>query len=326
LGSVERHLVGVGSLEEGEQRSFGQSNSGLDWWDLVRATIQSTALFVGISVIFGRVYFSQYLEYLNVPSTAVRLNLLEYAVISPNVAIVSVSLAVAIPIAAVNVLRLGRVGLGTNVQGRVVTGGGLDHEKVYFGIALLAAASWLISKYLSVLLNFGLWEGLEGFLTAISALGAILGYSSVLAGEKQSRWQMVAFVERRIRSAPLLTFFLLCILVFLLLIAITADFARSDSDATLVSSPTGVLHLQPDHIPSELVDHSNPSGKTSVPVKILLITEDLVFVASAADTEQIRDPYGLRFLVGLALPGRMEVPEVFAIPSEHIDYLRILSS
>ena len=62
--------------------------------ELATIIFQSFAIFLAISVLLGRVYFLTYYEKLGVPTSEVRLNVIEYAVISPDVTILGVGIAI----------------------------------------------------------------------------------------------------------------------------------------------------------------------------------------------------------------------------------------
>ncbi len=55
---------------------------------------QSFAVFVAISILLGRVYHLTYLETLGIPSSEVRLNVVDYSVLSPDVTILGVGIAI----------------------------------------------------------------------------------------------------------------------------------------------------------------------------------------------------------------------------------------
>ena len=56
--------------------------------------IQGFAFFVAVSILLGRIYFLTYFETLGIPTSAVRLNVINYSVISPDVAILGVGMTV----------------------------------------------------------------------------------------------------------------------------------------------------------------------------------------------------------------------------------------
>ena len=55
--------------------------------------VQSFAVFVALSILLGRIYSQRYLETLGIPSSEVRLNVTDYAVISPEVTVFGVGVA-----------------------------------------------------------------------------------------------------------------------------------------------------------------------------------------------------------------------------------------
>ena len=55
--------------------------------------VQSFAVFVAISILLGRIYFLTYLETLGIPTSEARLNVVDYSVLSPDVTILGVGLA-----------------------------------------------------------------------------------------------------------------------------------------------------------------------------------------------------------------------------------------
>ena len=56
--------------------------------------IQSFAIFAGLSSLLGRVYFTKYYEVLKVPTSEIDISLTDYAVISPDVTILGIGIAI----------------------------------------------------------------------------------------------------------------------------------------------------------------------------------------------------------------------------------------
>ena len=63
----------------------------------VGIVIQSFAIFVALSTMLGRIYFLRYMDVLGVPHTDVRLNVTEYALLSPDVTIFGIGIALIFP-------------------------------------------------------------------------------------------------------------------------------------------------------------------------------------------------------------------------------------
>ena len=67
------------------------NNSGVGYTGII---VQGFAIFVAISILLGRIYFQSYLGTLGIPLTEVRLNAIDYSVISPDVTILGVGVAI----------------------------------------------------------------------------------------------------------------------------------------------------------------------------------------------------------------------------------------
>ena len=67
------------------------NNIGVGYTGIV---VQGFAIFVAISILLGRIYFQAYLWTLGIPLTEVRLNAIDYSVVSPDVTILGVGVAI----------------------------------------------------------------------------------------------------------------------------------------------------------------------------------------------------------------------------------------
>lgn len=60
----------------------------------ITVIVQGFAVFVALSVFLGRIYFVTYYDALGIPSSDININLLAYTVISPNVTLLGIALAI----------------------------------------------------------------------------------------------------------------------------------------------------------------------------------------------------------------------------------------
>ena len=58
---------------------------------------QGLVVFVGISVILGRIYFQSYMEALGIPASATSLHVTDYSLIEPNVTLMGIVMALLVP-------------------------------------------------------------------------------------------------------------------------------------------------------------------------------------------------------------------------------------
>lgn len=63
------------------------------FWSHVGIIVQSFAVFVALSTLLGRIYSQRYFETLGIPSSEIRLNVTDYAVVSPEVTVFGVGVA-----------------------------------------------------------------------------------------------------------------------------------------------------------------------------------------------------------------------------------------
>ena len=93
--------------------------------------IQGFAFFVAVSIFLGRIYFLKYFETLGIPASAARQNIIDYSVVSPDVAVLGIGIAI-VGAALVLIARRPRQGPNWN--------------RIVIGILLVAAG--IVGKYL----------------------------------------------------------------------------------------------------------------------------------------------------------------------------------
>ena len=64
---------------------------------LIALAIQGAFIFVGLSVLLGKIYFQSYLQYLGITWADVNPQILDYSTVSPRVTIVGIGYAIGIP-------------------------------------------------------------------------------------------------------------------------------------------------------------------------------------------------------------------------------------
>lgn len=229
------------------------SHAGISARDLLGMAVQGAIIFVGVSVLFGRVYFLRFYSLLGVPDAEIEVSPLDYATMSPDVAIVSVALAITLPVAIA-------------VQAAVFGGRVKPLDSGTWGvitIALIIASVVSAVGFLLVLLSFeSIFVGVRGTITALPIV-FLWGAASMLTFPRRTApslfWQVAAYIE----VVLVLGASIVIVLVFPFLVA------RIDASEVWTSSESIILNLQSDMAPDHLLEVSSSPVSTTTPVRVL---------------------------------------------------------
>ncbi len=198
-----------------------QSTLGFSFANLSILLIQSSTIFVAFSILLGRIYFLKYYRTLGIPTSEVRLNILDYSVISPDVTILGVGIA-----------TLWAVHTWATRRHR---SSGNRRENILYGIVLVGVGIAL--PFLGNLFGDGPEPGLgisaieRGLSLVISMYGGTFIGAAIAVGPRDDKDRALA---RQV--APL--FYSLITIVFLLLIlGNTSRYAESDAERLLSEAP-----------------------------------------------------------------------------------------
>ena len=250
--------------------------------------VQSFAVFVAIAILLGRIYFLTYLETLGVPATDVRLNVVDYSVISPDVTVLGVGFAV---LWAVLVWGLKFITSATDWQ--------LD--RIIIGIVLAIVGS-LVSVFINYIvrtenvlaLNSGVF-GLALLLPlALSAAGGAIFASGfpMLSSDRSSSSDAASKVAL---MRPFVPIIIILAGVFLVFTAVSNAMRIGTLNAryTLLNAPEAKVALASDAPAiwrSTYVDcHSDFAD---CKFQIIFIGDKYVYLRPV-DTKPIRDERGL---------------------------------
>ena len=205
--------------------------------------LQVFAVFVAISILLGRIYSLAYLKALGIPTTEVRLNAVDYSVISPDVAVLAAGLAL---------LLTGFVWgqrfatLSNNWRwSRIRLGGGLSVAS----LVLSEAVHRLLSGTEHLQIYFG--SGGIGLLVLLPLAMSLIGGAVLADGFPNKRASAVSTAEdmarrRSIRDAKPLIYVALGIYILFLAMTQSTRIAQLDANNTLLVAPEATIEFVSD--------------------------------------------------------------------------------
>ena len=262
------------------------SNLNLGYVGIV---VQSFAAFIGLSVLLGRIYFLSYFEAIGIPPSSVEINLLDYAVISPDVTVLGIWVAV-----SVGTLF---VAIANNWIAPTRT---LQFERILIGVCLLAIAV--------AVTTFGpndypftqtLPKGSIGILGAVgisASLGAGIIFGSGLpvtslsankSSDSDDNEEVRNERNRLNRLLALLRIgYALCIALIVVFISVglfnyTTRLGKLDAQRTIVASPTAHIEFASDVLGvPQGSDCRNSSDICTL--KVIYVTNDYLYLGPIA--------------------------------------------
>lgn len=242
--------------------------------------IQGFAIFVPLSILFGRIHFLRYYEELGISTSRISINVAEYAIISPGTTILSVGLTIIAAfslwwyrsIDVTDVWRMDRILWGLVLSAVGVTIGAFD--------SLIFSAGEL---QFSNSATFGLWKLIPltmaltgGFITAS---GYAYGNRATEDGD--------TFKFRRL-FVPLLAMFYVVVLL-LVAASYAKQIGETDAEATLRDAPKASIVVSYPLSPS--VSQYWPEGcreeSSHCNFRVLLIDDNFIYLKS----ENSESPY-----------------------------------
>ena len=279
--------------------------------NIVTLGAQSFAIFIGLSILLGRVYLIIYTEKLGIPVSSINIGPIDHAIFSPDVAIMSVSIAISISLLIVLATKIAR---------------SQSVPRQDFVRALWRVKWVIIALVLGVILGFLMVSipaffltgpnllpvGIRGALTAsgviIGSLGLIgltLTLAKKLTGTLAAATQYVGYA------------IVLGTLVASLSWSIVA-FASDDAFKDVTESPTAELEVALTESPIKLRDSTCATAGGSVRVNIVYINDKFTFVVDSCEAKSVRDKKSLKQArIEVALP-------IHAIPNESIRWIKYI--
>ena len=130
---------------------------------------QSFAAFVGLTVLLGRIYSLSYYETMGIPSSSIRLSIIDYSIVSPDVTVLGVGLVIAITSILFFPPNSFFGTTETTKRKRIAIGGVM----IVIGAIVLIAMLVAVAIFHNTILN--LPKGAIGMLWAASFISCMLG-------------------------------------------------------------------------------------------------------------------------------------------------------
>lgn len=262
---------------------------------------QSFAIFIGLSILLGRVYLILYTEKLGIPVSSINIGPIDHAIFSPDMAIMSVTFAISISLILV-----------------VATMGKAEHafsglnEWAVIALVLGALAIGFLMVFIPALVFTGpdqLPVGIRGAVTASGIIMVSLGLfvlASILrakladAGTAAARYVGYALVLGSL--APFLSWTIVA-------------FASDDAFRDVMFSPTAELEFVSGELPMERVN-------------IVYINDKFTFVVNSDAVDSVKGKYfvSLNEARNPKEGGVRGALPIFAIPNESIRRIKYINN
>ena len=254
--------------------------------------IQSSAIFVALSTLLGRIYFLEYFTELGIPHSESRMNLLDYAVIAPDVTIIGIGVSLIYPVV---VMWSRTVSIPAELQSLTLN---LAIVLLLLTILLPAANTDLmpsVQSYLSRLGIYGLWKSL---LVTISVTAGIVMGAGLTAGvgdaSNTGEGKLLSSVRRNSRVFRLvlpMVYIAIAIYVALTLINSAVTLAERDARYAVHNAPSVTLELSEVNVSESLrtAIHANCVEHVPCKFRVLLIGEKFMYLKpqKAEDQEKL---------------------------------------
>lgn len=254
--------------------------------------IQSSAIFVALSTLLGRIYFLEYFTELGIPHSESHMNLLDYAVIAPDVTIVGIGVSLVYPTV---VMWSWTIRIPAELQSLTLN---LALVLLLLSIILPVANSDLmpgVQSYLSRLGIYGLWKSL---LVTVSVTAGVAMGAGLTAGvgdaSDSGKGKLLGSVRRNSRVFRLIlpmVYIAIAIYVALTVINSAVTLAERDARYAVQNTPSVTLELSEVNVSESLRMAIQSSCVEHVPCKfrVLHIGEKFMYLKpqKAEDQEKL---------------------------------------
>ena len=257
------------------------SEEGMDigYMEIAKTGAQSFALFIGFSILLGRLYLMRYTEKLGIPVSSIDIGLTDHAIFSPDMVIMSVVVAISITLllvlAPTNPQNQSAVWKWFNALRQIVWWPSL------LGIAAVTFGGYLVAVNPSEWFSWTseLPVGVSGAVRASGGIVMSIGLIviALALSEKLKTW--LAIAVRRVGYATALG-----ILIYSLSESV-ATFASDDAFKSVAESPAALLEVDPIYSPTNLIDIDSTKDGVLVPVNIVHITNNFTYVVNHLEAE-----------------------------------------
>ena len=244
----------------------------------IGVAVQSFAMFVALSVVFGRIYFLSYHKTLGIPVSETPLGIAEYSVISPDAAIVSIGFVV---ISAATLVMSSNFSAKWRV-GRVVAGIGFGSIAILFcwfyedlfargdsPLPVGMRGSWnLLCMFLSMVAGFLIVSGFPSIVSVLQS-NADAGVESEISKD-----------SREYRSFGYMLIGALIVILLLFASSLVVVTARQDARNHLREAPPAYVDFPPSAFFSTII-RQDPSicsdGARGCKLRVVLMGEKFAY-------------------------------------------------
>ena len=232
---------------------------------------QGLALLLPLSILLGRVYFLKYFETLGIPPSEVRLNIVEYAVVSPDVAVLGVGFVVIIAVYWWAMLEIQPAKSCKKIASGILTliiGSLLYAWPVYFPNEVVTSGLWQLLAYVI---------GMFGVSLLILGLPRPKVSASSISGTDDSQ-QKVDFLGLIIKYSML---FVVILMLFLMYSRVSL-MAEWDAARTLCHAPLASVEIT-DSESKDLMAHkmgNDQEAISTVTGRVILLGNEFLYVST----------------------------------------------
>lgn len=266
------------------------NNKGLSAYSWLGYGAQIIALFLALEILAGRVYEYSYWAFFGLSTELIDTNFINYAVMSPNVAVASVIIAI------VSILII------TSLRRRIpdFIGENNPQNVFYFGIGLICLGFVVISIVL--VCNTSVWaSGIAGLLYGFGYFGIFAGLFVVLEVEsrkddknlykQQKPESIISRIQRIIPRALILVFCVVCMVFasFASILLAAHNFGTNEARFTHERRPISIVYLDSAYGFENMPIISTPNGELFMETKIIIETGGFLYVSTniKADSEKL---------------------------------------
>ena len=243
--------------------------------------IQSSAIFVALSTLLGRIYFIEYFTELGIPHSELHMNIMDYAVIAPDVTIVGIGVSLIYPVV---VMWSATVRIPAELQSQTLK---LAIVLLLLTVLLPLANTDLIpsvQSYLSRLGIYGLWKSLLVTISVTTGIVMGAGLTSAAGGASSTgEGKLLGSVRRNSRILRLvlpMVYIAIAIYVGHTIITSAVTLAERDARGALQDAPIARLELSGVDVSETLQESmsANCVGHVSCNFRVLLIGEKFIYL------------------------------------------------
>lgn len=253
--------------------------------DIGSLAAQSFAIFIGLSILLGRVYLILYTKNLGIPVSSMNIGPIDNALFSPDIAIIGVAIGISIPLVLVTMASIASQPSPGSVLPSCNDIQPTTRRPLLFFVGVVIAM--MLGFLITVLPgDFFVFQGppvvIRGFLGALGVVIFAIGLSGFFVGVSTRVTPGGATVVRYIAYALGMGFLVVS------LGTLTVDFANQDSFKDVTQSPKAILEVAAMESPMELRASFSSRADTLVPVNVVYINDNFTFIVDTSKARSLK--------------------------------------